>query len=156
MSTPAILYGPNGKPLHTEPYTLYDGGTEVLCTTTPQREHSVFINKSWITAVSNVRVVTPVVNGTIEILDFVVSGSKKAAGTITIRWNDGTDTDNMFVGSVDDAPINIAATFAGRVEGWKNAYLEYTIVSVWVGSLLITYVHHVLPGPTYSSWNSRR
>ena len=155
MATPAVLYGSDGKPLHSELDTIHGKG-EVLAITTSQREHSVSVTKSWVGVVSNVRIATPRANGTLEILDLVVSGSKKTAGTLTIRWNDGTDTDTLFVGSVDDAAINIAMAFAGKVESWKGAYLEYTTVSVWTGSLLITYVHHILPGPTYAEWDSRR
>lgn len=156
MATPVVIYGANGKPLHTELYTIHGEGEQVLAITTAQREHSVFITKSWTGATANARIATPKVNGTLELLDLVVSGSKKTVGTLTIRWNDDTDTDTLFVGSVDDAALNISVAFAGKVEGWKKAYLEYTTVSAWTGSLLITYVHHILPGPTYAEWNSRR
>ena len=156
MATPVVLYGRDGKPLHSELDTIHIEGEEILAVTTSQREHSVYITKSWVGAEANTRIATPRANGTLELLDLVVSGSKKAAGTLTIRWNDGTDTDTLFVGSVDDAALNIAVAFTGKVEGWKSAYLEYTTVSAWTGSLLITYVHHILPGPTYSEWNSRR
>jgi len=156
MATPAVLYGPRGKPLRSELETIHGEGEEVLAVTTSQREDSIFVTKSWVGAVANTRIATPRANGTLELLDLVISGSKKAAGTLTIRWNDGTDTDTLFIGSVDDAALNIAMAFAGKVEGWKKAYLEYTTVSAWTGSLLITYVHHILPGPTYAEWNSRR
>ncbi len=156
MGTPTILYGKKGKPLHTEMDTIHVEGEEELAVTTSRREHSVFVTKSWVGAEANTRIATPRAKGTLEILDLVVSGSKKAAGTLTIRWNDGTTTDTLFVGSVDDAAINIAVAFTGKIEGWKGAYLEYTTVSAWVGSLLITYVHHLLPGLTYAEWNSRR
>ena len=156
MATPVVLYGQEGKPLRSELDTIHGEGEEVLAVTTSQREHSIFVTKSWVGAVTNVKIATPRANGTLELLDLVVSGSKKAAGTLTIRWNDGTDTDTLFIGSVDDAALNIAMAFAGKVEGWKKAYLEYTTVSAWTGSLLITYVHHILAGPTYAEWNSRR
>lgn len=156
MATPTVLLGPGGMPLHTELYTIHGKGEEILAVTSSAREHSVFITKSWTGAVSDVRIASPIVNGTLEVLDLVISGSKKAAGTLTIRWNDGTSTDTLFVGSVDDAAINIAVAFNGKVEGWKDAYLEYTTISGWTGSLLITYVKHLLPGPTYALWNSRR
>ena len=156
MATPSVLYGRDGKPLHSEPDTIHGEGEEVLAITTSQREHSVSVTKSWVGAATNVKIATPRANGTLELLDLIISGSKKTAGTLTIRWNDGTNTDTLFVGSVDDAALNIAMAFAGKVEGWKKAYLEYTTVSTWTGSLLITYVHHILPGPTYAEWNSRR
>ena len=156
MATPVVLYGANGKPLRSELYTIHGEGEEVLAVTTSQREHSVFITKSWVGAEANTKIATPRANGTLEVLDLVVSGSKKAAGTLTIRWNDGTNTDTLFVGSVDDAALNIAMAFTGKVEGWRGAYLEYTTVSAWTGSLLITYVHHILSGLTYAKWNSRR
>ena len=156
MATPTVLYGCGGKPLHTEPYNIHGEGAEALAFTTAQREHSVFVTKSWTGATANTRIATPRAKNTLEVLDLVISGSKKAAGTLTIRWNDGTDTDTLFVGSVDDAALNIAVAFTGKVEGWRSAYLEYTTVSAWTGSLLITYVHHILPGPTYAEWNSRR
>ena len=156
MATPVVLYGSKGKPLRSELETIHGEGEEVLAVTTSQREDSIFVTKSWVGAVANIRIATPRANGTLELLDLVISGSKKAAGTLTIRWNDGTNTDTLFVGSVDDAALNIAVAFTGKVEGWKKAYLEYTTVSAWTGSLLITYVHHILPGPTYAEWNSRR
>ncbi len=156
MTTPAVLYGSSGKPLHSELDTIHGKGEEVLATTTSRREHSAFVTKSWAGAEANTRIATPRSEGTLEVLDLVISGSKKAAGTLTVRWNDGVNTDTLFVGSVDDAALNIALSFAGKVEGWRSAYLEYTTVSAWTGSLLITYVHHMLPGPAYAEWNSRR
>ena len=156
MPTPVVIYGANGKPLRSELDTIEGKGEQVLAITTAQREHSIFVTKSWVGAEANTKIATPRANGTLELLDLVISGSKKAAGTLTIRWNDGTKTDTLFVGSVDDAALNIAVAFTGKVEGWSGAYLEYTIVSAWTGSLLMTYVHHILPGPTYAEWNSRR
>ena len=156
MATPVVLYGANGRLLHTEMDTIHGKNEEVLAVTTSQREHNVFVTKSWVGAEANTRIATPRAEGTLEVLDLVVSGSKKTAGTLTIRWNDDTATDTLFIGSVDDAAINIAMPFAGKVEGWKGAYLEYTTVSAWTGSLLITYVHHILPGLTYAEWDSRR
>ena len=155
MATPVVIYGPSGKPLRTELDTIH-GKKEILAITSSQREHSVFVTKSWTGASANVRIATPRAGGTIEILDLIISGSKKAAGTLTIRWNDDTDTDTLFVGSVDDAALNLAVSYAGKIEGWNGAYLEYTTVSAWTGSLHITYVHHILRGPTYAEWNSRR
>lgn len=156
MATPVVLYGSGGEPLHTEEYTIHGSGGRVLATITAERQHSVYITKSWTTAVSNVKIATPRVGGTLELLDLVISGSKKASGTLTVRWNDGSNTDNLFVGSVDDGTLNLAISYAGKVEGWKDAYLEYTTVSVWTGSLMITYVHHLHNCPTYAEWNSRR
>lgn len=155
MATPTVLYGKDGRPLGTETHPLFGEG-EILCVISPEKARSVWVRKAWAAAAENVRIATPKGSGTLEILDMVLTAEKKQGGSILVRFNDGSDTDNVLGGSTDDSSINMSMSFNGKVQGWKNAYLEYTVVGAWIGAILVTYVHHIKAGKTYSKWNAER
>jgi len=103
-------------------------------------------------------IVTPPKNESIVLTDLIVTAEKKALGADTLRFYDGTKTENIIVGSVADSPLNIAIGFQGLWQGWRDAYLQLVqtgadhYVNVAVG-------YYFMPEElteTYARWNKLR
>ena len=114
----------------------------ILGVTTPQKEESIWNNVSWTAAVSESVLASPNGEGSIEICDLIITGEKKAGGSITIHFDDGTNEKNVVKASVDDSSLNLAMSLTGKVQGWIGAKLYYTIVGTFVGSITISYIKH--------------
>ena len=156
MAFPAKLIGPNGKPLHSEEYTLYESGN-VLCVTPPERAHSVWNSEALDTQDELIRLATPEGDGTVEIVDLLISGDEKAGGSVVVRFNDGTNTEIVNIIYVASMAVSVPIHFSGKVEGWKAAYLEaYVAGDSFAASVTVVYVKHKLAGQTYAHWNSVR
>ena len=103
-------------------------------------------------------IVTPPQNESIVITDLIISAEKKNSGIDTLLFNDGTNTENLIVVSVDDSPVNLAIPFAGLWQGWENGYLQITqaganhYISVAVGYYYMSSDLSVC----YTRWNKLR
>jgi len=150
MATPTILHGPDGKPLHV------DKGT--LAITTEQKVHSHFISVPLATiTASPYRLVDPIGLGTIEITDILMTAEEKAAGSIVIQFDDGTNEAIIATGYVATRTLNLFMPFVGKVEGWQGAYLEASLAGDnFAATITVVYIKHVEVGLTYSKWNSMR
>lgn len=114
----------------------------ILGVTSPQKVHSLWQAVSWVAAVAETALASPDGDGSIEICDILITAEKKAGGTLTIHFDDGTDEKDVVKSTVADGTLNVAASFQGKVQGWQSAILYYTIVGTYTGSILITYVKH--------------
>jgi len=63
-------------------------------------------------------------NDGILLSDIIISAEKKQSGTITIQFNDGADTETIFLATLTDAPVNMAIPLRGHWLAWQGAYLE--------------------------------
>ena len=118
----------------------------LLCTTTNQKEHSLWNTVAWTDAVDETAFITPDGDGSIEICDIVITAEKKAGSTITLHFDDSPDpggnTKTVVAFSLADGSFVTSANFAGKVQGWQGAVLYYTIVGTHAGSILITFIKH--------------
>ena len=114
----------------------------VLATSTYQKEQGLWQSVSWTAAVVETALVTPDGDGSIEISDILITAEKKAGGSITIHFDDGTNEKDVVKSTVADGVLNVASNFSGRVQGWRGAILYYTIVGTFTGSILITFFKH--------------
>lgn len=118
----------------------------LLGTTTYQKERSLWQSVGWTAAVSETALVTPDGEGSIEICDIFITAEKKQGGTLTLHFDDspspGGNEKVVVASKVDDGVINVAANFAGKIQGWQGAVLYYTVVGTYAGSILITFVKH--------------
>lgn len=114
----------------------------LLGTTTYQKERSLWQSVGWVDAQSEKALVSPDGEGSIEICDIFITAEKKQNGTLTLHFDDGTNEKTVVASEVDDGVINVAANFAGKIQGWQGAILYYTIVGTYSGSMLITFVKH--------------
>jgi len=114
----------------------------ILAVLPPQKIHSKWNSVSWAAAVTETVLVAPDGDGSIEICDLLITAEKKAGGSITIHFDDGTYEKDVVKTTVADGTVNVSPSFQGKVQGWQSAKLYYTIVGTYVGSILITYVKH--------------
>jgi len=114
----------------------------ILGVSTYQKEKSVWNNVNWAAAVAETALASPIGDGSVELCDIVVTGEKKAGGSITLHFDDGTNEKNVLRISVDDSAAYLAVDLTGKVQGWQGAPLYYTVVGTFTGSLLITFVRH--------------
>ena len=114
----------------------------MLGTTTYQKERSLWQAVSWEAAVTETALVSPDADGSVEICDIFITAEKKAGGSITIHFDDGTNEKDVVKSTVADGVLNVATNFLGKVQGWQSAILYYTIVGTFTGSILITFVKH--------------
>lgn len=100
----------------------------------------------------------PSSGGSISLTDLIVTAEKRAAGGhITIRFTDGTNTINIALINIIDAPVNLAIGFSGRWKGWVNARLEMVTdedfsATVSAGYLKVDPAHTLL----YAAWDAER
>ena len=114
----------------------------VLAISTYQKEKSLWQSVSWTDAVAETALVSPDGDGSIEICDIFITAEKKAGGSLTIHFDDGTNEKDVVKSTVADGTINIASNFSGKVQGWRSAILYYTVVGTYTGSILVTFVKH--------------
>jgi hypothetical protein len=127
----------------------------LLMTTTPYMEYAHFKSSTRTTAGTTV-VVQPISGEAIAITDIVVSGEKKA-GTLTVQFTDGTETVNIMVVPLTDAPANFGVSFSGRWAGWRDARISMVTdavanITVAIGYVKITSEHTL----SYAEWNAAR
>lgn len=153
MSTPVILYGPSGKPLLVGESPWGD----VLLTAEPARLRGSF------KAVTNSGIQTQNIVNCAEgcalfVTDIVLSAGKTALSTLTLRFYDGTNVENIVVSDTAEAPLNLAVHPQGRTLGWSGAYIQLiTDKAGQVATCTVWYVmvkgSLVLP---YAKWASMR
>ena len=70
-------------------------------------------------------IVQPSSGESIVLTDLIVTAEKRGGGGIlTVRFTDGTNTVNIAVVNIVDAPANFAIPFAGKWQGWLDARIE--------------------------------
>ena len=117
----------------------------------------------WSTGINDAAETTTVVEAnpgeSLLLTDIIVTSSKKvASSTITIRFSDGTNTENMMVIDGSEDVVEFNHSFLGGVRGWKDADLQ--VVTNQAAMYAITFVGylHISPESTksYGVWNAER
>ena len=126
-------------------------------------ESAIKLHTHWKSAVNDaaetIEVVAAKSSQSVLITDIILTSSKKvASSTITLQFDDGTNTEVLFVMEGASAPIEFSHAFAGGIKGWKDADLQVvTDQAAMYIVTLIGYVHisEVLT-ETYDTWNAGR
>lgn len=158
MSIKTVLIDSStGKALETQDFGAF--GT-VLTVVDPLRVLSVFKSTKFTAAggTGSTTVATPTGNGSIVLVDLIISFEKKSSAEVTLQFNDGANSELVWFMDMQDAPISFAVGFSGRWQGWQSAYLEVVVAGVGLdGSIGCGYAHvSKVNSLTYSDWNARR
>jgi hypothetical protein len=159
MSVKAVLTDPTDKKA-VEIESFWAGpralneDERALLVTSPIMSSSTFKSVSRSTAGTDI-ITTPTSNGSIILADLVVSTEKQNAGTVTVQWNDGSSTVQIFKAFCNDAPVNSAIAFSGRVQGWRDAWIECVTVGATDNTVFLSYAK-VPKGLPYSEWDALR
>jgi len=124
-----------------------------------RQKHGQWQSVSWsTTTVVKTAIATPISGGSIEITDLIISTDKTQAGTVTLIFDDGTNIETLINGLLTDAPLQLALNVAGRMKGWRNAVLYYTVAGGnSTGAITIGYVRNTKSeSQSYNVWNSER
>ena len=130
-------------------------GEPVLVTTDESRAHGLF-KSATLGATGTVVIVQPPPSGRVRLTDLIVSTDKTAGSTVTLAFEDGTNTINIAVFDSANAPVSLAHTFAGKFEGWKDARVEM-IVAGGNAAATITLGYIKFPeGIEFAEWDALR
>ena len=141
-------------------------GKDLLTFTAPAAEKPVLVVQSAGQALGVFQSVSGTVAGTIVIVtvnegesilitDILISAKKRAGSTLTLRFNDGTDTEDIFSPDTVQAEVNFSAGLQGRWVGWTGADLEVVTVADVVFTASIGYVK-VVGGDDFATWDAKR
>ena len=130
----------------------------VLAVTNNQKQNGVFKAQKFSATTTGTTIASPDGDGSIELTDLIISFEKKNTAEITIRYNDGTNTEIIWFGDATDGLINVAISFQGKWQGWKGAYVEVVIANAALdGSIGIGFIKHSeAESLSYYKWNARR
>lgn len=148
-----LLAGKDGKVANFEAYRLGDVTKYALSITSTPQIFGVF--KTYTNTIAGTfTVASPPVGGALVLTDLLVS-TDKTIGSVTVNFTDGVRTETILKISTSDAPANIAHSFAGKWEGWQDAYIQIIVVGAVVQSTAVGY-YKVQQGKQYADWNSLR
>jgi hypothetical protein len=127
----------------------------ILMATTPSKEYSVFKSGTRTTDGTTI-IVQPRSGEAIALTDLLVSAAK-VAGNLTIRFTDGTQTVNLYIIPLTDAPASFGMPFAGRWMGWRDARIE--MVTSINGAAIVSVGYTRVPSEytlSYAEWDAAR
>jgi hypothetical protein len=116
----------DGQGLHfeaIEEYHDFHGTKKVLITTTPLFAHGVF-NAVVLDGAATTTVAVCPSGGSLLITDLVISAKKVANTTLTVRFNDGANTEIIIAPDTIEQSTNFSWSPAGRIHGWRDADLQ--------------------------------
>jgi len=130
---------------------------KVLCVQAPGKVFGVFKTFKF-TGTGTTKVAEPEGDGSVELTDLVVSFEKKTSAEVVIQFNDGTRTELVWFGDLQDAPISFGIGFTGNWQGWQSAWVEVDITGANLdGSVAIGYIKRLKRDSlTYPKWDARR
>jgi len=138
----------------------FGGFGKLLIVADPVRIHTVFKTTKIAAGddPGSTTVATPTGDGSIVVVDLVVSFEKKTSAEVTLQFNDGVNSELIWFGDMQDAPISFGVSFAGKWQGWQSAYLEIVVAGAGLdGSLGVSYAKvNKENSLSYSAWNARR
>lgn len=103
-------------------------------------------------------IVAPPSNDGLVLTDLLISSDKTANSTVTVRFTDGTNTINIFVGDSSNAPITLGIAFQGHWAGWQGARLELLTDTVGQSATATVGYYKVDEKyvDTFTAWDAKR
>lgn len=100
-------------------------------------------------------IVTPRGGGSINVVDIMVSATKVNAATVSLVFDDDTDSEILFTISTNNQPVTLSWGVKGRMQGWRDARLDLVTVNSTLA--FVTVVYMKLPdGLIFSEWDDLR
>jgi hypothetical protein len=153
-----LTHGRTGKQLHVDdfwaPRRSQPGDQTLLVVTNPYSAHGAFKSATRTTA-GTTTLVTPNANGSLLITDILISGEKQTSSSAEVRLTDGTNSATVFLASQVDAPPSFAHAFQGRLQGWRDARIDFITSGAGDATLLVCYTK-VPEGLLFAEWDALR
>ena len=143
-----------GKTIRTESIWVEGKETKLLILASRAQYDGVF--KSATVNNDTVTIITPLTDGAISLTDLIITSEKQVGGVVTVQFQDGTNT-ALIASAEADSPIGFASNFAGRWDGWKDAFIEMTVSAAFNATVSIGYFK-LQPEETlgFDAWDARR
>lgn len=129
-------------------------GNEVLVVADVMSTYGFFNSETRTTAGTTI-ITTPDSNGSLVITDLIVSAERTNNVTLSVVLTDGTNSENLMLVTLTDAPANFGHSFRGRFQGWRDARLEMTLSGTAVATVTLGYTK-VPTSLTFSEWDNLR
>ena len=153
------LYNPRSKErLHSsKPWETYKrpaGNEEILITEDYVTAFSTFQSVTRSTA-GTTTIVSPIGGGSIAVTDVMLSATKVNAATVSLVFDDDTNSETLFTIALTNDPVTFPWTVKGRLQGWRDARLDLVTVNSTV--TFVTVVYMLLPDSLiFSEWDALR
>jgi len=139
-----------------ELYIADQNGNKVLISQTHAQVEGKFKAKT-LTAAGTVIVAEPDTDGCLVLTDLILTSDKTQSAIITVQFTDGTNTIPIMVADMTDAPVNLATSFAGKWEGWRDARIELVITGgVNPTATLAAGYYKLHDSKLYDDWDAQR
>lgn len=129
-------------------------GADALVVVPVTAIHGTFKSVTRISAGTTV-LTSPNADGSLLVTDLLIGGEKQASSTVEIRFTDDVEDVALFIAHQPDAPPNIAHSFVGRFQGWKNARID--VITSGAGDATVTVGYTKIPtGLPFAEWDALR
>lgn len=137
-----------------ELYIAHQNGDKILITHTHAQVKGKFKAATRSSAGTSI-ITEPDADGCIVLTDIMVTSDRVAASSFTVQFTDDTETIKIISGNANDAPVNLATSFAGAWSGWKNARLELITVGNVTATVACGY-YKLHDSMLYNEWDALR
>ena len=132
----------------------------------PRGDEEILIIEDYVTAFSTFQsvsrtsagttaIATPAGAGSIAVVDIMVSATKVQSATVSLVFDDDTNSETLFKITTTNQPVTFAWGVKGRLQGWRDARLD--LVTVNAVNAFVTVVYMQLPdGLIFSEWDALR
>ena len=139
-----------------ELYIAQQNGDKILVSHTHAQVAGTF-KAATLNATGTVIVAEPIPDGCIVMTDLILTSDKTVGSLITVQYTDGTNTIPIINANMENAPVNIATSFAGYWRGWRDARIELIIAGgVNPTATLAVGYFKLHQSDTYSDWDAQR
>jgi len=141
-----------GKSLHSA--SPHDDNA-CLVTTDYFEAHGTFKSTAFATA-QTVDVSSPDLGGALVVTSILMRAAKKNAGTVTLQFDDGTNTEAIFGPALlTNAELTLAFSIPSGWKAWKDATLQVVTNSDFIVSVTVGYAK-IPVGEDFGSWDAAR
>lgn len=100
-------------------------------------------------------ITSPPPGGSIAITDLIVSADKAATSSVQLQFTDDSETEIIALFDSINAPIAMAISLTGRLQGWEDARLELVTTGNVVANITAAYLKSPKSDP-FALWDSHR
>jgi len=97
-------------------------------------------------------------DGAIFLTDLIISTDKTNNSITTVRFYDGTYTENICIFDSSNAPVNLAIPFNGHWQSWAGANFQLLTDTIGQSATIAVGYYHIKwqDALRYAEWNAKR
>ena len=154
MSVAVRLIAPGGSSEYHAVPSKFFPDLSILVISSAAAAHGVFKSVTHAVA-STSTIVAPDPGGRIALTEIIVTSDKTANSDITVKFVEGSDSVDIIKADSANAPVNIALSFNGNWEGWKDPVLQLVTVADVACTVAVGYMK-LKTGLAFAEWDKLR